>query len=93
MILKFFGLKNTCWRNAECVVISDLASFSVQNGKNYEYKEMLVESCKSYIVDLTVSLGDISCKAYQKESLKFFGNEATNQPSINYGYSFFLSNT
>ena len=92
MILKFFGLKNTCWRNAECVVISDLASFSVQNGKNYEYKEMLVESCKSYIVDLTVSLGDISYKAYQKESLKIFRLRG-NQPSINYGYSFFLSNT
>ena len=43
---------------------------------------MLVESCKSYIVDLTVSLGNISYKAYQKESLKFFGNEATNQALI-----------
>ena len=74
------------------MVISGQAGFHVQNAKNYGYTKMLVESCKSYIVDLTVSLGDISYKAYQKESLKIF-RQRGNQPSINYGYSFFLSNT
>ena len=80
------GLKNT-WSNAERIVISELAGFYVQNGKNYEYTQMSVEYCKPYIVDLTVSLGDISYEAYQKESLKFFRLRG-NQPSINYGYSF-----